>query len=324
MNNVECVLCPRHCKIAEGKRGDCRVRTNVNGKLFSLVYGTPCAAHIDPIEKKPFFHILPGSRSFSIATAGCNLHCLYCQNWEISQSSPEDTRNVQMPPEEVVKQALANQCRSIAYTYSDPVVFYEYMLDTCRIAKDKGLLNTPVTAGYIETQPLKELAAVLHAAKIDLKGITEEFYRKMSKVSLAPVLRTITTLKELGVWVEITNLIIPTWNDSDQDLLTLIRWVKANCGKDTPIHFSRFWPMHKLNNLPPTPESTINRAWEMAKAEGLHYAYVGNIPGHPGDNTICPSCGNVVIKRHGFQILQNNITKGSCSFCQQKLPGIWE
>ena len=245
MNKVECQLCPRHCRIAEGGRGDCRVRTNVGGKLFSLVYGTPCSVHVDPIEKKPFFHVVPGSGSFSIATAGCNLHCRYCQNWQISQIPPEEAQNIPLSPEEVVRQAKVHNCRSIAYTYSEPIVFYEYTYDTCSLAKDQGLLNVLVTAGYIEQAPLRELCKVAHAIKVDLKGMTDAFYQKMSKATLQPVLDSIITIKRSGVWLEICNLVVPTWNDSDEDLKTLIRWVKDNCGKETPLHFSRFWPMYQ-------------------------------------------------------------------------------
>ena len=323
MNKVVCTLCPRHCKLAEGQRGDCRVRTNVNGKLFSLVYGNPCAVHTDPIEKKPLFHLLPGSTAFSIATAGCNLHCLYSQNWEISQSSPEETHNSALSPEEVVAQAIANHCRSIAYTYSEPIVFYEYTYDTCKLAKDKGLVNALVTAGYIEQEPLKQLCAVTHAASVTIKGMTEEFYQKMSKGSLKPVLDCVTTMKKMGVWVELINLVIPTWNDRDEDIVALARWIKNNCGVDTPLHFSRFWPMHQLTNLPPTPESTLNRAWDIAKAEGLRFVYVGNLPEHPGNNTLCPSCGKMAIERHGYEILQNNAPGGKCQNCQYQLAGVW-
>ena len=324
MNKVECFLCPRHCKLAEGQRGDCRVRTNVGGKLFSLAYGNPCAVHVDPIEKKPFYHMLPGSQAFSIATAGCNLHCLYCQNWEISQSEPEKTSNISLSPEDIVNHALEAQCRTIAYTYSDPVVFYEYTYDTSRLAKDRGLFNALVTAGYIEQEPLKNLCPVIHAANVDLKGMTNEFYQKMSRATLQPVLDCLVTMKKLGVWVEITNLVVPTWNDSDNDILTLIRWIKNNCGKETPLHFSRFWPMHQLGNLPPTPETTLTRAWDIAKAEGMHFTYIGNIPGHPGNNTFCPSCKKTLIARHGYQILQNHAPDGKCKYCQTQLPGIWK
>jgi len=324
MNKVECTLCPRHCKLAEGQRGDCRVRTNVGGKLFSLVYGKPCAVNTDPIEKKPLYHLLPGSSAFSIATAGCNLHCLYCQNWEISQSQPENARSTPMSPEEVVSKALANRCRTIAYTYSEPIVFYEYTYDTSKLAKDKGLLNALVTAGYIEQEPLKQLCAVTDAASVTIKGMTEDFYQKMSKGTLKPVLDCVTTMKKMGVWVEIINLVIPTWNDSDEDILALVRWIKNYCGVDTPLHFSRFWPMYQLTNLPPTPESTLNRAWDIAKKEGLRFVYMGNLPTHHGNNTLCPSCGKLAIERRGYEILQDHAPNGKCKYCNFQLAGVWK
>ncbi len=325
MNNIiECELCPRHCRIAEGGRGDCRVRTNVGGRLFSLVYGTPCSVHVDPIEKKPFFHVLPGAGAFSIATAGCNLHCRYCQNWQISQIPPEETQSIPLSPQEVVGQAKSHQCRCIAYTYSDPVVFYEYTYDTCALAKDQGLLNVLVTAGYIEQKPLRELCKVSHAIKVDLKGMTDAFYQKMSKATLRPVLDAIVTIKKAGVWLEICNLVVPTWNDSDEDLLSLIRWVKNNCGRETPLHFSRFSPMYQLNNLPPTPLETLTRAWDMAKAEGMSFVYLGNIPEHPANNTYCPHDGKILIARRGYEVTENHIKNGKCEYCQTAIPGIWE
>ncbi len=324
MKKVECLLCPHHCQLAEGQRGNCKVRTNVDGKLFSLVYGNPCTVHVDPIEKKPFFHIVPGSPAFSLATAGCNLHCLYCQNWEISQSEPEKTHNTPLSPQEVVAHALAAGCRSIAYTYAEPIVFYEYTYDTCRLAKDSGLLNALVTAGYIEQKPLKELCSVVQAATVTLKGITDDFYRRMCGGTLKPVQDCIVTMKKMGLWVEIIHLIVPTWNDSDSDIRTLTRWVKNNCGVETPVHFSRFWPMHKLQNLPPTPEQTLTRAWEIAKAEGMHFVYVGNMPSHPGNNTYCPSCQDLAIERHGYEIIRNQAPKGICKKCNHQLPGIWQ
>ncbi|HRZ40661.1 MAG TPA: AmmeMemoRadiSam system radical SAM enzyme [Candidatus Omnitrophota bacterium] len=320
---IECELCPRHCRLAEGERGDCRVRIHLDGELKTLAYANPCSVHIDPIEKKPLYHVLPTSGSFSIATAGCNLHCKYCQNWQISQRPPEETQNYELSPEAVVREALSSGCRSIAYTYSDPIIFYEYVYDTARLAKDKGLLNVFVTAGYIEQPPLKKLCPYLDAANVDLKGITDEFYQSMSDAHLKPVQDCILTMKRLGVWVEITNLVVPTWNDSPGDVRALVRWVKESCGADTPLHFSKFSPMHQLKNLPPTPVSTLDMAWEIAKSEGLHYAYIGNIPGHPGNNTYCPGCKNILIKRIGYTITENHLADGRCEFCQHPIAGIW-
>ena len=324
MKKVKCVLCPTECKLGEGQRGDCRSRINIGGKLQTLIYGKPCSVHVDPIEKKPLFHYLPGSGSFSLATAGCNLHCMYCQNWEISQREPENTRNIDLSPEEVVRQAIDTGCKTIAYTYSEPVVFFEYSADTARLAHEHGLLNVWVTAGYINPEPLEEAITFVDAANIDLKGITDEFYKTMSKGKLQPVLHSIKRMKEAGVWVELTNLVVPTYNDTTEDFVKLCEWVVENVGNEMPVHFSRFWPMFKLKNLPPTPTEVLTHAREIAMSKGIHYAYVGNIPGHEGNNTYCPACKNLVIGRRGYTILEYNIAGGRCKFCKHVIPGKWE
>lgn len=322
-NIVECQLCDRHCRLQQGEYGDCRVRINLDGKLYSLVYGKPCAAHIDPIEKKPLYHVLPTSKSFSIATAGCNLHCKFCQNWQISQRGPQETENYDMPPDKVVEYAMKHGCRSIAYTYSEPVVFYEYMLDTAKVAHKHGIINIFRTAAHIKEEPLLELCPVIQTASVDLKGITEEYYQRMCSSTLAPVLQALEIMKKHGVWIEITNLIIPTWNDRDEDIRPLCRWILDHLGPDVPLHFSRFWPMHQLKNLPPTPEGSLSRAREIAFEEGIHYPYVGNIPSHEGNNTYCPHDQKLLIKRIGYEVLENNIVNGSCKFCGTNIPGIW-
>ncbi|MFH1854126.1 MAG: AmmeMemoRadiSam system radical SAM enzyme [Candidatus Omnitrophota bacterium] len=324
MSKVKCLLCPRECELKEGQRGDCRARMNIGGKLQTLVYGKPCSVHVDPIEKKPLFHYLPGTGSFSIATAGCNLHCMYCQNWEISQREPENTRNMDLSPEDVIKEALAAKCRTIACTYSDPVIFFEYAADTGRLAHKNGLLNIWVTAGYINPEPLKEAVTFIDAANIDLKGITEDFYKTMSKAKLQPVQDCIKTMKDAGVWVEITNLVVPTYNDTTEDFSKLSEWIVDNVGVEVPLHFSKFWPMYQLKNLPPTPEEVLTRAREIAMSKGIHYVYVGNIPGHDGNNTYCPACKNIAIARRGYMILEYNIVKGKCGFCNHVIPGKWE
>ena len=323
IKKVQCELCPTACLLAPGRRGDCRVRINLDGKLQTLVYANPCAVHIDPIEKKPLFHVLPGSASFSVATAGCNLHCKYCQNWQISQNPPEELTHYDLSPEKMVQEASAAGCRSIAYTYSDPVIFYEYVYDTGKIAKSAGLLNILVTAAYINQKPLMDLCRYVDAANVDLKGSTDEFYQKMSRGHIKPVHDAILTMKKHGVFVELTNLIVPSWNDSQKDIRSLCRWIYDNCGSDTPLHFSKFWPMHQLKNLPPTPASTLNMAWDIAKETGLKYAYIGNVPGHPGNSTRCPSCGAMLIERVGYRILQNTIHNGTCAACGEHIPGIW-
>lgn len=320
---LECRLCQRRCRLQNGERGDCRVRVNLDGKLFSLVYGKACAVHIDPIEKKPLFHVLPSSLSFSLATAGCNLHCKFCQNWQISQRAPEEVDNEDLPPEKIVAAALENQCRTIAYTYSDPTIFYEYMLDTARLAQKHNILNIYRTAAYIEEEPLKELCPFIEIASVDLKGITEEYYRKMCAGTLAPVLRALEIMKKQGVWIEITNLVVPTWNDREEDIRPLCRWILDHLGPDVPLHFSRFWPQHQLKNLPPTPEESLTRAREIALETGIRYSYVGNIPTHEGNHTYCPTDKKILIKRIGYEILENNIIDGKCKFCQTPIPGIW-
>lgn len=320
---VKCVLCPRYCQLGEGMRGDCKVRINIGGKLQTLVYGDPCAVHVDPIEKKPVFHMLPGSMAFSIATAGCNLHCKFCQNWNISQVPPEETKNTDMSPEKVVELALKSGCKSIAYTYSEPVVFYEYMLDTAKLAREKGLKNIWVTAAYINPEPLENLCEWIDAANIDLKGFTEEYYQNISSGSLAPVLNSIKMAKDKGVWVELTNLIVPTLNDDFNKIKEMCIWIKDNTGSDTPIHFSRFYPMYKLKNLPLTPAETLFKARDVAMEAGLKYVYVGNIPSQAGENTYCPRCGSIVIGRIGYSVIENDLINGKCKFCGHKIPGIW-
>jgi len=323
-STLQCHLCPRECRLQEGQRGDCRVRINLDGELQSLVYGNPCSVHVDPIEKKPLFHVLPTSQAFSIATAGCNLHCKFCQNWQISQRPPEETHNLDLPPDAVVASALRYNCRSIAYTYSEPIVFYEYTYDTSKLAKAQGLLNVLVTAGYIQEKPLRDLCPYIDAANVDLKGITEKYYRKMCRATLKPVQEAIKTMVAEGVFVELTNLVVPTWNDRKEDFVPLCRWIVDNLGPDIPIHFSRFWPQHQLKNLPPTPLESLDLAWEIAQQEGLHYAYVGNVPAHKGNNTYCHHCGQMLIKRAGYEILENNFVNGKCPTCGTHIPGIWE
>ncbi len=324
MAYVQCQLCPRYCRLKENQRGDCLARINKNGKMHTLVYGNPCSVHIDPVEKKPLFHVLPESNAFSIATAGCNLHCKYCQNWQISQSKPEDLNNYDLSPDQIIRGALKGNCKSIAYTYTEPIIFYEYLFDTAKLAHKNGLLNLMVTAGYINQQPLLELCPHIDAANIDLKGITEEYYQKMCFATLAPVLNTLKVIQTQGVWIEITNLIVPTWNDTEKDIRNLCKWIVSNMGTNVPIHFSRFWPMHQLKNLPPTPIDTLSLAWEIAQEEGINYAYIGNVPGHKGNHTYCPHDKKLLIKRKGYIILENNTIDGKCKYCKTKIPGIWK
>ncbi len=320
---VRCDLCPRECEVEKGDRGECGVRENVDGKYYSLVYGNPCAVHVDPIEKKPFFHVLPASSSFSIATAGCNLHCKFCQNWEISQARPDDTYNHDLSPEEVVKQAARYQCRSIASTYVEPTIFLEYMLDIGKLAKEQKILKVIHSNGFINPAPLKDLCRVLDAACIDLKGFSDQFYREVTGGSLKPVLETLKLLKENDVHTELVNLIIPTRNDSMDEVRSMCRWIRTELGPDVPLHFSRFYPLYKLKSLPPTPVATLEAAWKTALDEGLHYVYIGNVPGHAAENTTCPSCRKTVIERKGYQIRNVSLVEGQCQFCRHPIRGIW-
>ncbi len=323
---VQCQLCPRQCVILPGRRGFCGVRENRNGKLFSLVYARPCAVHIDPIEKKPLFHFLPGSSAFSIATAGCNLKCVFCQNWQISQARPEEVKYTYLEPQDIVDRAKQAGSPTIAYTYTEPVIFYEYMFDTAKLAKVQGIRNIMHSNGHINEEPLRQLCRYLDAANIDLKGFSQEFYGKMTLGDLDSVLNTLKILKQEGVWIEITNLIIPGYNDNEEDIIKMCLWIVENLGEDVPVHFSRFWPMYKMLTLYPTPVTTLERAKSIAQDCGLKYVYLGNItPGHPGESTYCPYCGNVVVKRSGYIIREVNLDKrGRCGFCGKKISGVWK
>ncbi len=323
-NIVKCVLCPRRCVINVGQRGLCTVRINKDGTLYTLGYGNPVAVHIDPIEKKPFFNVMPGESAFSIAVAGCNMRCLFCQNWQISQAKPDEVTAYDMPPETIVSEAIKNNCKFIAYTYTEPTVFYEYMYDIARIARAKSVKNSMHTCGYINQEPLEELLKYMDAVNVDLKGFNEEFYQKMGAFAqLEPVLETIKTVKKAGVWLEITNLIIPTLNDDPKEIRSMCEWIKDNVGIDTPIHFSRFMPSFRLQNLPPTPVSKLEEAYGIAKEVGLNYVYIGNVPGHRGENTYCPKCKKIVVGRIGYRITENNIKDGKCKSCGERIAGIW-
>ncbi|MDD5504702.1 MAG: AmmeMemoRadiSam system radical SAM enzyme [Candidatus Omnitrophica bacterium] len=321
--SILCALCPRGCVINEGKRGFCRVRQNTGGTLYSLVYARPCAVHVDPIEKKPLFHVLPGAKSFSIATAGCNLSCGFCQNWHISQVSPEDIRSDYIEPAEIVRLAISSNAPVIAYTYTEPTVFYEYMLNTAMIAKEAGILNVMHSSGFINEAPLRRLCKYLDAANIDLKG-SEKFYLDLCQGRREDVLRSLKILREEGVWVEITYLLIPTLNDSDEYIKQTCRWIKENLGVDTPLHISRFWPMHKIRNLPPTPMESLYKAYDIARAAGLRYVYIGNVLGVSEQSTFCPFCRGLLIQRSGYDIAGNNIVDGKCKFCKNVIAGLWQ
>ncbi len=320
---IECLLCPRQCKVGDRERGYCGCRENQNGIYYTLVHSYACSANVDPIEKKPFFHFLPGTKAFSIATAGCNLNCKFCQNWEISQVRPEQVQSIYLPSDEVASYAQESGSRSIAYTYSEPTVFYEYMLDCAIAGKRKGIKNVVITAGYINPDPLIELIREVDAVKVDFKGFTEKYYQNICQGKLKPVMDTLTILAKYKVWYEIVYLVVPTLNDDFNDIRSMCKWMVQDLGKDVPVHFTRFHPLYLLKNLPPTPVSTLDKAREIAMEEGMNFVYVGNVPGHPGENTYCPVCKKVVIGREGFTILEMNLKDGKCKFCGKVIPGVW-
>ncbi len=322
-NKVQCRLCPWQCLIGRGELGFCRARKNIAGTLVALGYGAPCSIHIDPIEKKPFFNYYPAVAAFSIASAGCNLRCKFCQNWEISQVSPLETNNYNLSPRDIINQVIKEKCQVIAYTYAEPTNFYEYMLDLCKLARKRGIKNVYHSNGYINPEPLKELCKYLDAANIDLKGFREDYYQRICGARLQPVLDSLVILKQNGIWLEITNLIVPKENDQPEDIRKMCQWIVANLGPDVPIHFSRFYPTYQLKNSSPTPIKTLEMAREIALKEGLHYVYIGNVVGHPGENTYCPHCRKTVIKRVGYNILEKHLANGSCAYCGAVIAGRW-
>lgn len=320
---VQCQLCPRRCVIPDRKRGFCGVRENRSGILYTLVFAKPVAIHIDPIEKKPLFHFLPSAKAYSIATAGCNLKCKFCQNWEISQVKPEELNYVYLEPPELIKKVKESGAPVIAYTYSEPTIFYEYMLETAKLAQAQGLKNIMHSNGYINEAPLRNLCKYLDAANIDLKGYSEDYYSNFTEGALLPVLNSLKILKEEGVHIEITTMLLSGFNDDEGRLKQMCLWIKDNLGADTPLHFSRFFPMYKLTSLNPTPVETLETARRIALDCGLKYVYIGNIPNNPAENTYCPRCRRIVIERRGYFVVQDNLKDGRCKFCQEKIAGIW-
>jgi pyruvate formate lyase activating enzyme len=320
---VKCLLCAQGCVIRPGERGKCRARMNVNGELRSLVYGRPVSIHADPIEKKPFYHFLPGSEAFSFATSGCPLHCKFCQNWEISQSQPEDFDIKPASPGAMVAAASSRKSPVIAFTYNEPTVFIEYLADTAALARKQKLRCVMVSCGFMNSEPLKELCGLLDAIKIDLKGYSEDFYRNVCSAELRPVLNSIRQIARTGVHLEIVNLVVPTLNDSDKMLRELADWIIGEIGPDVPIHFTRFHPNYQLLHLAPTPVATLERARNIAIGNGIRYAYIGNVPDHPGNHTYCPQCGKAVIRRSSFFITELNMERGKCKFCGRAISGVW-
>jgi pyruvate formate lyase activating enzyme len=348
--NVQCQLCPNECLLEPEDRGRCRNKVYKDGTLYTMAYANPCTFHTDPIEKKPLFHFLPGSSAYSIAVSGCGFRCLNCQNWDISQRKPEETKDprgeairlnplnlsalspedvdrLSMLPEDVLELAQYFGCPSIAYTYSEPTAWYEYMLDTAKAARKKQIKNVWVTCGYIQEEPLLELCQYLDAANVDLKSFSDEIYHKLNSGKLQPILSTLKTLKRAGVWFEVTNLIVPSYTDKPDMIRRMCDWMLANLGPDYPLHFSRFHPEHKLTHLPPTPVEVLTEARSVARAAGLRYVYIGNCLEAPdAETTFCPNpdCGKPVIERGAaYSVQKVNFDQGKCAACGTAIAGVW-
>ena len=345
--NLQCKLCPNQCLLAPEDRGRCRNRVHKDGALYTLAYGNPSMPQFDAIEKKPLFHFLPGSKAFSFATTGCGFRCLNCQNWNISQRKPEELKDprgaafepketelllaseeqvnrMSLFPEGLVDAARFFDCRSIAYTYSEPTVWFEYMIDTAKRAREKNVKNVWVTCGYIQPEPLTELCQYLDGVHIDLKGFSDETYERLNSGKLAPVLATIETLRREKVWFEVVNLVVPTYTDDPATIRPMCRWLVDHVGPDCPVHFSRFMPAHKLTQLPNTPLEVLVAARSIAREEGLHYPYIGNCPElADAETTLCSQCGKTLVKRAGFSIQEMHVEQGKCKFCGTAIPGVW-
>lgn len=318
-----CSLCPHTCELAPGDRGFCRSRVNIGGRLYSLSYGNPCAMHVDPIEKKPLFHFMPKTKAFSIAAAGCTFRCLNCQNWEISQAKPEQLDHANLFPVDVVRRARQYSCTSIAYTYSEPVSFFEYMYDTAKEARQRNIYNLLISNGYINKSPLSDLCNVIDAANINLKSFDDEIYMKLNGGRLGPVLNTLRLLHEKGVHLEITTLVVPGYVDDMDMIKAMCRWIVETLGPDHPHHFLRFFPKYKLDRLPPTPVPVLEKCRRIAQEQGIRYVYIGNVPGHPATNTYCHECGKMVVKRKGYYVDIFGIKNSRCIYCDTIIPGRW-
>lgn len=317
-----CYLCPRYCRIGEGQAGFCYIRTNVGGRLWSLAYAQPCALAVDPIEKKPLFHFMPGRRILSIGTAGCNMGCKFCQNWEISKSREDQVRSVSLPPEEAAPLAFDRGCEAIAFTYNEPTIWGEYVIDISRHARAAGLRTVMVTNGYVTAEALPDVYEWIDAANVDLKAFTETFYRKVTLTHIAPVLEALETLVRRGVWVEITTLVIPTLNDAMDEIRELAGWIRDHLGPEWPLHLTAFHPDFRLMDLPPTPHETLHEARHVAMRAGLRYVYEGNVLCGEGSTTWCPRCGAPLVRRTWHRVEQVRIRDGRCP-CGQRIPGFF-
>lgn len=321
---VRCGICPRYCVISEGNRGFCKTRINENGILYAIGYGNPCSISVDPIEKKPLYHFHPGEKIYSMATGGCNFRCLNCQNWQISQTSPDELQHKDMSPEELIADTLRQNCSMIAFTYTEPTVFYEYMLDTARLAKEKGIKTVMISNGYISLEALSALVPYLDAVNIDLKCFDPGIHRLLTGgADLEPVLNTLLYLRNTPVWMEITHLLVPEFSTDSQSIRKMCEWLYENGFKDTPLHFSRFFPMNKLKHLEPTQENILLEARQLALHAGLRYVYTGNIHYPTGGNTYCHHCHQLLMERSGYRIFDNFMRTERCGFCSHEIPGRW-
>jgi len=323
-DRVECLLCFHKCIIAEGRRGFCRVRENQKGRLYSLVYGKVYSWQFAEIEKDGMYHLLPGTRLLALATAGCNFRCKHCHNWSLTQVGPEDISYHEWSPYEVVERAIRGGARTISGTINEPTIFYEYLLDIAKLSKERGLKMQFHTNGGISPEPLRYLLRYMDGVVVDLKGWTEEFYREILAAELGPVLETMKIIRQEGVWMEITNLVIPTLNDDMGDIRRMCEWIMENLGPDVPLHFTRFSPAYRLRHLPSTPIETLEMAHKIATETGLNYVTIGNVPGHRQNSTFCPGCKKRLIHRIHFSVLANNIEDGRCMFCGYEVAGVWE
>lgn len=321
---VQCQVCPNRCELAPGDRSICRSKVNIDGKLYSLAYGNPCSCHVDPIEKKPLYHFFPRSLILSVATTGCNFRCLNCQNWEISQKKPEEVQHIELFPKEVVLTAQKKNVPAIAYTYSEPITFYEYMYDIAVLARKAGLKNVLVSNGYINPEPFSKLCRYLDGANVNLKSFDDSIYRRLNGGTLRPVLEAFKTMHRMGVWFEMTTLVVPTYVDKPEMIKRMCGWILKELGPNYPLHFLRFFPRYKLNRLPATPVETLEKLRELALEEGIHYVYMGNVPDHEGSYTYCHNCSKVLVKRKGYIIEAYHIERGRCKFCNATIPGRWE
>lgn len=324
-NAVQCGICFRRCVIPEGRRGFCRNRQNKEGTLYSIVYARPSAVQIDPVEKEPQYHFLPGTEILCFGTAGCNFRCKHCQNWHLSQRSIEEMEyTYDLPPEKAVRIAKEKGIPTLSFTYNEPTSFYEYVYDVAKLAKEKALRVIWHTNGSLNSEPLKALLKYTDAVTVDLKGFSEKFYSEVSSAELEPVLRTLKIIKEKGIWLEIVNLIIPGLNDNPDDLRKMCIWIRENLGPDVPLHFSRFFPAYKLTAVIATPVQTLEMAYNIARESGLNYVTIGNLPGHVYNSTFCPKCKKRLIHRVHFSVLANNIINGKCKFCGYRIAGVWK